>query len=65
MANKETTKVAKSKKTKGNAKTVVTVSLFWILLASTIVAFILYGQWNFNKGVFEGISKTQAILQSK
>jgi len=65
MATKETTKPAKSRKAKGNAKTILVVSLFWILLASTIVAFILYGQWNFNKGVFEGISKTQAILQSK
>lgn len=60
------TKPTNTKSTKrSNRLLIFKVSMFWILLASTVVAFVLWGQYNYNKGVFEGISKTQSILQSK
>lgn len=62
MPNDISTKKVKKQK---NTGLVIKVSLFWILLAATVVAFVLYGQYNYNKGVFEGIAKTQSILQSK
>lgn len=44
---------------------ILKVSTFWITIALVVLAFVNYGQWMYNKGVFEGISKTQAILQNK
>lgn len=49
----------------GSTKTIVLVSLFWIVVAVTVIAFIENGQSNYNKGVFDGMSKTKVILQSK
>lgn len=55
-----------SNKTKsGSTKTIILVSLFWIVVAATVIAFIQNGQAQYNKGVFDGMSKTKVILQSK
>jgi hypothetical protein len=48
-----------------NVKTVLLVSLFWIVVAATVLAYIQNGNAQYNKGVFDGMSKTKVILQSK
>lgn len=53
------------KSTNNNFKTVLIVSLFWIVVAATVIAYIQNGQAQYNKGVFDGMSKTKVILQSK
>lgn len=54
-----------NKSKSGSAKTIVLVSLFWIVIAATVIGFIQNGQAQYNKGVFDGMSKTKVILQSK
>lgn len=52
-------------KKSNNIKTVIMVSLFWIVVAATVLAYIQNGQAQYNKGVFDGMSRTKIILQSK
>lgn len=55
----------KAPKKNSNVKVIVMVSLFWVVLAATVIGYIQNGQAQYNKGVFDGMSKTKAILQAK
>lgn len=57
-------KPAKVKKSR-NVGLIVKVSLFWITLAVLALAFVKYGEMSYNRGVFDGMEKTKAILQVK
>jgi cell division protein FtsL len=46
-------------------KAVIVVSLVWLVIGATIVAYIQNGHAQYNKGVFEGMTKTRNILQGK
>lgn len=46
-------------------KTILAVSAVWLVIGATVVAFLLNSQAQYNRGVFDGMSKTKAILQSK
>lgn len=46
-------------------KTVIVVSLLWISIGAIVFAFMQNSQAQYNRGVFDGMSKTKAILQSK
>lgn len=63
-SHKTTTRKSNNSKS-GSAKTIIMVSLFWIVLAATVIGYIQNGQAQYNKGVFDGMSKTKVILQSK
>lgn len=60
----KTTKPAKVKKNR-NIGLIIKVSLFWITLAALALAFVKYGELSYNRGVFDGMEKTKAILQVK
>lgn len=62
---KTTNKNNTSKDKKSTVKTVVIVSLLWIAIGATVVGYIQNGQTQYNKGVFDGMNKTKAILQGK
>ena len=53
------------KSTHNNLKNTIMVSLFWIVVAATVIAYIQNGQAQYNKGVYDGMSRTKVILQSK
>lgn len=58
-------KTKKSIKLSPVTLTVIMVSLFWLLIAGTILAYVEHGHASYDKGVFDGISKTKMILQGK
>lgn len=62
---KTTTKTNPSSTKRSTVKTVVIVSLLWIAIGATVVGYVQNGQAQYNKGVFDGMTKTKAILQSK
>lgn len=61
----ERKKAAKQFKLSDTQKTVLAVSAVWLVIGAVIVAFLLNSQAQYNRGVFDGMSKTKAILQSK
>jgi len=48
-----------------NIKIIILVSLFWIVVAATVLAFIQNGQAQYNKGVYDGMTRTKVILNAK
>lgn len=46
-------------------KTVIIVSVAWLIVGATIVAFLVNSQAQYNRGVFDGMTKTKTILQGK
>lgn len=46
-------------------KTVIVVSLLWISIGAIVFAFMQNSQAQYNRGVFDGMTKTKAILQAK
>lgn len=60
----KTNKPSKVKKSR-NIGLIIKVSLFWITLAILVVAFIQYGQMQFQRGMLEGMNNTKSILQIK
>lgn len=55
----------KTKKVSPVAQTVIIVSLFWLLIAGTILAYIEHGHTSYDKGVLDGIRQTKTVLQGK
>ncbi len=49
----------------GNWKTIFLVSMIWIAIGATVVGYLQNGQAQYNRGVFDGMTKTKLILQSK
>lgn len=45
--------------------TIILVSLFWLLVAGTILAYIQHGHTEYDRGIFDGMTKTKTILQGK
>lgn len=56
---------AKQFKLTDTQKTILAVSAVWLVIGATIVAFLLNSQAQYNRGVFDGMTKTKAILQGK
>lgn len=48
-----------------NSKPVVITSVFWILVAALVIAFIMYGNAKYNSGVMAGFDRAQNLLQSQ
>ncbi len=63
---RDITKTAiKTKKLSSVTQTVIIVSLFWLLVAGTILAYIEHGHASYDKGVLDGIRQTKSVLQGK
>lgn len=54
-----------TEKKSSTVKTVILVSLVWVAIGSLVVAFMQNSQAQYNRGVFDGMEKTKAILQAK
>ena len=66
MSTNKTTSPTNVKPAKsGTWKTIVIVSLVWIMIGGIVFAFMQNSQAQYNRGVFDGMTKTKAILQAK
>lgn len=63
MAERKAAK--KQFKMSSTQKTVLVVSAVWLVIGAVIVAFLLNSQAQYNRGVFDGMTKTRNILQGK
>lgn len=58
-------KAARKKGLTDTQRTIIIVSLAWLLVGGIVVAFLVNSQAQYNRGVFDGMTKTRNILQSK
>jgi uncharacterized protein HemX len=66
MSTKKETQISTPETKKSStAKTVVIVSLIWIIIGAVVFAFMQNSQAQYNRGIFDGMEKTKAILQAK